>query len=68
MLSLFIASITGDAVVEVGSNTSVFGANSSITLTGVGLRIINESNVIIRNLKIAKVLADTGDANVQGLD
>jgi pectate lyase len=56
------ASLTGDTVVPVGSNTSVFGANSSITLNGIGLRVINVSNVIIRNLKISKVLASAGDA------
>ncbi|CAE6488121.1 unnamed protein product, partial [Rhizoctonia solani] len=32
-----------------------------IALTGVGLRVIDVSNVIIRNLKINKVLADAGD-------
>jgi pectate lyase len=31
-------------------------------LVGVGIRIINTSNVIVRNLKISKVLAETGDA------
>ncbi|KAG8705930.1 hypothetical protein FRC12_014073 [Ceratobasidium sp. 428] len=36
--------------------------SSTIALTGVGLRVIDVSNVIIRNLKIAKVLADAGDA------
>lgn len=33
-----------------------------IALVGIGLRVNGESNVIIRNLKISKVLADTGDA------
>lgn len=31
-------------------------------LVGVGLRVLNESNVIIRNVKISKVLAEAGDA------
>jgi pectate lyase len=31
-------------------------------LNGVGLRVLQESNVIIRNVKITKVLADAGDA------
>ncbi|KAH8826454.1 polysaccharide lyase family 1 protein [Flagelloscypha sp. PMI_526] len=53
--------ITGNTVVKIGSNTSVIGAKGS-SLTGVGLRVLNESNVIIRNVKIAKVLADAGDA------
>ncbi|PVF92985.1 putative pectate lyase 1 [Serendipita vermifera] len=55
-------SLSGNTVVKVGSNTSIYGANPSITLTGIGLRIIEVSNVIVRNLKIAKVLADAGDA------
>ncbi|KAL0569390.1 hypothetical protein V5O48_012568, partial [Marasmius crinis-equi] len=54
-------SITGDAVVRIGSNTSVLGMPGS-SLNGIGLRVLEESNVIIRNVKISKVLADTGDA------
>ncbi|KAF8920745.1 polysaccharide lyase family 1 protein, partial [Mucidula mucida] len=53
--------ITGNTVVKVGSNTSVIGAAGS-SLVGVGLRVLNESNVIIRNVKISKVLAEAGDA------
>ncbi|CAE6454427.1 unnamed protein product [Rhizoctonia solani] len=52
--------ISGNEVVKVGSNTSVLG-KSGATLTGVGLRVIDVSNVIIRNLKINKVLAGAGD-------
>ncbi|KAG7451582.1 pectate lyase [Guyanagaster necrorhizus] len=53
--------ISGSAVVKVGSNTSVLGAAGSL-LDGIGLRVLDESNVIIRNVKIQKVLADVGDA------
>ncbi|KAK0205180.1 polysaccharide lyase family 1 protein [Desarmillaria ectypa] len=53
--------VTGSAVVKVGSNTSVLGVAGSL-LDGVGLRVLDESNVIIRNVKIQKVLADVGDA------
>ncbi|KAF8709724.1 Pectate lyase, partial [Rhizoctonia solani] len=53
-------SITGNEVVVIGSNTSVIG-KSGATLNGIGLRVVNASNVIIRNLKINRVLADTGD-------
>lgn len=53
--------ITGDTVVKVGSNTSVLGQKGS-ALVGVGLRVLNEKNVIIRNVKISKVLASAGDA------
>lgn len=34
----------------------------STALVGIGLRVLNEKNVIIRNVKISKVLAGTGDA------
>ncbi|KAB5594198.1 Pectate lyase [Ceratobasidium theobromae] len=54
-------SITGNEVVKVGSNTSVLG-KSGATLNGVGLRVLDVSNVIIRNVKINKVLASAGDA------
>ncbi|RDB20235.1 putative pectate lyase A [Hypsizygus marmoreus] len=53
--------ITGNTVVKVGSNTSLIGARGS-SLVGVGLRVLNEKNVIIRNVKVSKVLADAGDA------
>jgi len=33
-----------------------------IALVGVGLRVLEESNVILRNLKVSKVLAEAGDA------
>ncbi|KAG8822643.1 hypothetical protein FRC17_009500 [Serendipita sp. 399] len=56
------ASLSGNEVVSVGSNTSLYGASGSVTLTGIGIRVNKVSNVIIRNLKITKVLADAGDA------
>ena len=33
-----------------------------LALSGVGLRVYQENNVIIRNLVVSKVLADAGDA------
>lgn len=58
--------ITGSdgAVVKVGSNTSVLG-KSGAKLVGVGLRVLDESNVIIRNLIIQKVLAPTDNIGIQ---
>ncbi|KAJ7858811.1 pectate lyase [Mycena olivaceomarginata] len=55
---LISGTITGDAVVQIGSNTTVIGKTGSWSLVGVGLR----ANVIIRNVKISKVLASAGDA------
>ncbi|KAF8602559.1 pectate lyase B [Ceratobasidium sp. AG-I] len=57
---LISGTITGNEVIKVPANTSVIG-KSGATLTGVGLRIIDVSNVIVRNLKINKVLAGAGD-------
>ncbi|KAI0142888.1 polysaccharide lyase family 1 protein [Xylariaceae sp. FL1272] len=53
--------ISGAAKVDVTSNKSIIGASGS-SLTGIGLTINGESNVIVRNMKISKVLADYGDA------
>ncbi|KAK7441279.1 hypothetical protein CaCOL14_006151 [Colletotrichum acutatum] len=53
--------ITGATKVKVGSNKSIIGAKGS-SLTGVGLYINKQENVIVRNMKISKVLADNGDA------
>ncbi|KAF9257442.1 pectate lyase [Marasmius fiardii PR-910] len=53
--------ITGNTVVNIGANTSLLGARGSI-LMGVGLRVLNVSNVIIRNVRISKVQADAGNA------
>ncbi|KAI1420112.1 polysaccharide lyase family 1 protein [Xylaria sp. FL1777] len=53
--------ISGSYKTRVGSNKSIIGAAGS-SLTGVGLYINKQSNVIVRNMKISKVLADNGDA------
>ncbi|KAJ5156912.1 pectate lyase A [Penicillium canariense] len=47
---------------RVGSNTSIIGKNSNAKLVNFGILVKEESNVIIRNLGIEKVLADNGDA------
>ncbi|EFQ31411.1 pectate lyase [Colletotrichum graminicola] len=53
--------ITGAAKARVASNKTVIGLPGS-SLTGVGLYVNKVENVILRNLKIAKVEADNGDA------
>ncbi|KAF7331404.1 Polysaccharide lyase family 1 protein [Mycena kentingensis (nom. inval.)] len=53
--------ITGNVVVRPGPNTSIIGKTGS-SLVGVGIRIIDVNNVIVRNVKISKVLAEAGDA------
>ncbi|PVH78280.1 polysaccharide lyase family 1 protein [Cadophora sp. DSE1049] len=50
------------AQVKIGSNTTLVGASSSVVLTGFGLLVRNDNNVIIRNIAIAKVTAANGDA------
>ncbi|KAF8994588.1 pectate lyase B [Cyathus striatus] len=54
--------ITGSTSVKVGSNTSVIGKKDLVPLVGVGFRVLNVENVIIRNVKVSKVLASAGDA------
>ncbi|KAI1411681.1 polysaccharide lyase family 1 protein [Hypoxylon sp. FL1857] len=53
--------ITGAAKVHVSTNKTIYGETGS-SLTGVGLYIRRTSNVIVRNMKIAKVEAENGDA------
>ncbi|KAG9220291.1 hypothetical protein CCMSSC00406_0006356 [Pleurotus cornucopiae] len=55
--------ITGNVIVKVGGNTSLLG--NGAVLNGIGLRVIDVSNVIIRNIKIAKVLAPGDNVAVQ---
>ncbi|KAL0264236.1 hypothetical protein SLS55_000183 [Diplodia seriata] len=52
--------ITGSEKIYVGSNKSILGVDSSSGLEGVGLLVRDAENVIIRNLAISKVEADTG--------
>ncbi|KAK4502714.1 hypothetical protein PRZ48_006140 [Zasmidium cellare] len=54
--------ISGEGQVRVASDKSILGVDSSSGLEGVSLYIKDVSNVIVRNLAISKVLADTGDA------
>ncbi|KAF2026895.1 pectate lyase-like protein [Setomelanomma holmii] len=54
-------SISGAAKVQVGSDKTIVGISGS-SLTGVCLTILGQKNVIVRNMKIAKVLAAYGDA------
>ncbi|KAI1382750.1 polysaccharide lyase family 1 protein [Hypoxylon trugodes] len=53
--------ISGSAKVRVASNKTIYGEAGS-SLTGVGFYIRRTNNVIVRNLKIAKVEAKNGDA------
>jgi pectate lyase len=54
--------------VLVGSNKTVVGVGSGSGLTGCGLNLKGVSNVIIRNLKIAKVAASSGNGDAIHLD
>ncbi|KAJ8064558.1 hypothetical protein OCU04_006888 [Sclerotinia nivalis] len=48
--------------VKVASDTTIIGKNSKAVLTGFGLLVKGQKNVIIRNLGIKEVLAANGDA------
>ncbi|KAH8708371.1 pectate lyase-like protein [Phaeosphaeriaceae sp. PMI808] len=52
--------ISGAAKVVVTSDKTIIGKPGS-SLTGIGLTILGQKNVIVRNMKIAKVLAEYGD-------
>ncbi|CEI70494.1 unnamed protein product [Fusarium venenatum] len=54
-------SISGAAKVQVASDKTIIGKSGS-SLTGIGFTINGKKNVIIRNMKIAKVAATYGDA------
>ena len=49
--------------VTVASNKTILGVGSSSGLTGCGLKIKGVNNVIVRNLKIAKVPAGNGNGD-----
>ncbi|KAA8572841.1 hypothetical protein MFRU_003g00560 [Monilinia fructicola] len=48
--------------VKVASDTTIIGANSKAVLTGFGLLVKDQKNVIIRNIAIKEVLAANADA------
>ncbi|TDZ27755.1 Pectate lyase plyB [Colletotrichum spinosum] len=53
--------IVGKAKVQVGSDKTIVGKSGS-SLEGIGLTILGQKNVIVRNMKIGKVEAAYGDA------
>ncbi|KAG8959149.1 hypothetical protein FRC03_008387 [Tulasnella sp. 419] len=55
---------SGAGELKVGANKSIIGISPGPSLVGVGHRVQDKSNVIIRNLKISKVLNDA--IGVQG--
>lgn len=61
MVIVVKGAISGSAKIRVKSDKTIVGASGS-SLTGVGLYVNKQSNVIIRNMKIAKVPKDNGDA------
>jgi pectate lyase len=78
-LAAFRTAVTGDAAkvvrvsgpialsgqVDIGSNTTVLGVGSSSGFTGGGLRIKEETNVVVRNLNISKPVAPADGITVQ---
>lgn len=53
--------LSGSAKIRVGSDKTIVG-KSGACLTGIGLYIKDQTNVIVRNIAIKKVAADDGDA------
>ena len=60
MIIYVSGTITGTGSVQVRSNKTIIGL-SGATLNGVGIKIYEMSNVIIRNLKIQNVVAGSDD-------
>jgi pectate lyase len=56
------------ADVTVASNKSIIGVGSGSGLTGCGFKLNSVNNVILRNLKIAKVQAGTGNGDAIHVD
>ncbi|KAI6778220.1 pectate lyase B-like protein [Emericellopsis cladophorae] len=54
--------LTGPGRIRPSSDKTIVGASGGASLTGIGFYVRRVSNVIIRNLAIAKVDADDGDA------
>jgi pectate lyase len=54
---------TGSGEVTVGSNKSIIGVGANSGLTGIGLKMKGVFNVVIRNMKISKVTAASGDGD-----
>jgi pectate lyase len=59
---------TCSADVRIGSNTTVVGVGANSGLTGCGLAVVDENNVIIRNMKISKVPAGNGNGDAIHVD
>ncbi|KAF7562908.1 hypothetical protein G7046_g1219 [Stylonectria norvegica] len=55
-------SISGSVKIRVGSDKTIVGQTAGAGLKGIGLYINKQSNVIVRNLAIAEVEAENGDA------
>lgn len=57
-----LVAVRGDPAYWRGNFVGTTNCRMTAALTGIGLTINKQSNVIVRNLKISKVLADNGDA------
>lgn len=53
--------LSGSEKIRVASDKTIYGETGS-SIEGVGFYINKANNVIVRNMKISKVLADNGDA------
>ena len=54
--------------VRVAGNKTIVGVGASSGLTGCGLNIRDTSNVIVRNMNIAKVASDNGNGDAIHID
>ncbi|OBZ75016.1 putative pectate lyase A [Grifola frondosa] len=65
-LDALTSAVTGNdpkiVIIQGTAVASSYNVGKGATLQGVGLRVLNEQNVIIRNIAIKEVLASAGDA------
>jgi pectate lyase len=54
---------SGSGEVTVTSNKTIIGVGASSGLTGIGLKVKGQHNVIIQNMNISKVTAASGDGD-----
>jgi pectate lyase len=59
---------TCSADVRVGANKTILGVGANSGLTGCGLNIRDTSNVIVRNMRIARVRAGNGNGDAIHID
>ncbi|KAG8994984.1 hypothetical protein FRB94_009514 [Tulasnella sp. JGI-2019a] len=62
IVTALTSAVAGNITTIADISGTITGGKVGAPLVGIGLRVLNQTNVIIRNIKISKVLAATSDA------